>query len=211
MNERRLIYLHGFASSPSSKKARYFRDRFLSRGLHLEVPDLVEGDFQGTTLTRQLAVIERLAAGKPVSLLGSSLGGYLAALYAARHPEVERVMLMAPAFCFAQRWADRLGDRAMAGWRETGLLTVHHYGLQGAASIGYQFYQDASPYEAYPLVHQPVLIFHGEHDDVVPVALSREFTARHSQTILHEVDSGHELLDHLDFMWRHTRSFFEIK
>jgi uncharacterized protein len=97
----KFVYLHGFASSPNSRKARFFEERFNELGIGLEVPDLAEGNFRNLTLTAQLNVVSRLCSGQPASLIGSSMGGYLAALYAARHPEVERLVLLAPAFSFA--------------------------------------------------------------------------------------------------------------
>ncbi len=48
------IYLHGFASSPSSTKAQYLRARFASLQINLNIPDLNQGDFSHLTLTRQL-------------------------------------------------------------------------------------------------------------------------------------------------------------
>ena len=99
------------------------------------MPALDEGDFERLTLTAQLAIIERLADSGPINILGSSMGGYLAALYAARHPEVRRVVLLAPAFRLAERWEARLGEAAMADWRQTGSMTVFHYG-EGREQIG---------------------------------------------------------------------------
>ena len=84
----RFVYLHGFASGPSSQKARFFRDRFAELGIGLEVPDLAEGKFEQLTISGQLAVMERVARDEPASFIGSSMGGYLAALYAARHAEL---------------------------------------------------------------------------------------------------------------------------
>ena len=76
----------------------------------IEIPDLAEGDFdQFCTISGQLRVIERVANEDPVWLIGSSLGGYLAALYAARHPEAERTHADRPAFDFIARWRERLG------------------------------------------------------------------------------------------------------
>src|SRR5260370_42470239 len=119
----RLIYLHGFASSPSSQKARYFRERFEDAGIQLAVPDLADGDFERLTITGQLRVIERVASGEAVSLLGSSFGGYLAALYAVRHPEqVHQLVLMAPAFGFGRGWERMLGPNRMESSGETGFL-----------------------------------------------------------------------------------------
>ena len=86
----RLIYLHGFASGPMSNKAQFFRRRFEEIGVEMQIPDLSEGNFETLTISGQLRVIERIAGGADVRLIGSSMGGYLAALYAARHPEVSR-------------------------------------------------------------------------------------------------------------------------
>ncbi len=196
-----LIYLHGFASGPGSKKAQYFRHRFKAIGIDMAIPDLAAGDFEHLTLTVQLAVIERLAAGRPVSLIGSSMGGYLAALYAARHPEARRAVLLAPAFRFAHRWAENLGEHKMAEWRDTGELPVFHYADGCTRQLGYALYEDGLRYEDYPDVRQPVLIFHGTNDDFVPPAYSTEFARGHANAELHIVDSGHELIDVLDVIW----------
>ena len=80
----RYVYLHGFASSPHSGKATYFRQRFAERGLNLEVPPLDQNDFPRMTMSSQAAVVDRTLAGEPAVLFGSSLGGYLAAWYAAQ-------------------------------------------------------------------------------------------------------------------------------
>src|ERR1019366_915967 len=108
----RILYLPGFASSPASSKARFFAERLRGSGALIDIPDLADGDFEHLTISGQLRVIERAAAGEPVALMGSSLGGYLAAIYAARHPEVSHVVLLAPAFGFARRWAERIGARS---------------------------------------------------------------------------------------------------
>jgi len=52
----RSIYLHGFASGPTSKKAAFFRDRMPA----LEIPDLAADDFEHLTVTGQLQLIENL-------------------------------------------------------------------------------------------------------------------------------------------------------
>ena len=41
----RLVYLHGFASSPASKKAQYFREKLAANGLSLEIPELDDGNY----------------------------------------------------------------------------------------------------------------------------------------------------------------------
>jgi uncharacterized protein len=197
-----IVYLHGFCSGPSSSKARYFRDLLAGAGARVDVPALDGGDFEHLTLTGQLAVLERTAAGAAVSLIGSSMGGYLAALYAARHPEVRSLVLMAPAFGFARRWAAHLGAAQLESWRCTGVMDVFHYGLNRHCQLGYELMADAGRYEDYPDFGQPALIFHGAHDDVVPVRYSQEFVSHHPNATLEILDSGHELLDVLEHMGR---------
>jgi pimeloyl-ACP methyl ester carboxylesterase len=210
----RVLYLHGFASSPASSKARFFRERLTRAGFAVEVPDLAAGDFEGLTITGQLDVIEGAAAeataGEAVTLIGSSMGGYLAALYASRHPETARVVLMAPAFGFARRWCERLGAAAVEEWRRTGALEVFHYGEGQTCKLGYGLLEDGGRYEDYPEVTQPCLIFHGIHDDVVPAQYSRDFAAGRSNVRLELMDSGHDLLNVLDAMADGVEAFLPL-
>jgi pimeloyl-ACP methyl ester carboxylesterase len=203
----RIVYLHGFASGPSSKKAQFFRDRFAQLGIGMEIPDLADGNFERLTITGQLRVIKRASRGEPVTLIGSSMGGYLAALFAARHSEVDKVILMAPAFCFSARWSQTLGTETMEEWQRTGILKVFHYGHGRTVDLGYQLIEDGRQYEDYPQVHQPALIFHGKNDTVVPADLSIQFAAQNPQAQLHLMESNHELLNVLDEMWMESGTF----
>jgi pimeloyl-ACP methyl ester carboxylesterase len=196
----RIVYLHGFASGPSSSKAKYFRALLESAGARVDVPDLADGDFENLTITSQLSVIDRVVAGDPVSLIGSSLGGYLAAAYAARHSLVQRLVLLAPAFGFAQRWPERLGPAQVAAWRRAGTIDVFHYAENRDRKLGYQILADGERYEAYPDFAQPALIFHGTHDDAVPVRYSEEFAATHANAVLEVLNAGHDLLNVLDYI-----------
>jgi pimeloyl-ACP methyl ester carboxylesterase len=202
-----VVYLHGFASSPSSTKAAYFHDHLTRAGFSVDIPDLAAGDFEHLTLTGQLAVIERHAGHAPVHLVGSSLGGYLAALYAARHSEVSRLVLLAPAFGFARRWAERLGVDAIEAWRTTGGIQVYHYGDKRECPLRYGLLEDAARYEEYPDCRQPTLIFHGAHDDVVSARYSREFAEGRPNVQLRILDSGHDLIDVLDVMLPEVLAF----
>jgi len=203
----RIIYLHGFASGPSSKKARFFAEQFAQLGMGLEIPDLAQGDFARLTISGQLGVIERVARGEPVSLIGSSMGGYLAAFYAARHPEVEKLVLLAPAFSFLTRWPETLGPEALEEWKRTGVLKVFHYVEGRTMELGYQLIEDAARYEAYPAVTQPTLIFHGKNDTVVPASHSVLFAGQHPGVKLRLLESDHELLNVLDDIWIESEEF----
>ncbi len=201
------VYLHGFASSPQSKKAQFFQQRFSERGLKIEIPQLDEGDFQALTITGQLGVIDRAVNGKPAILIGSSLGGYLAALYAAHHPNVERLVLMAPAFQFPRRWRERFTTEELALWKREGSRKFFHYAHQEERALGYPFVEDSLQYSDEPEFRQPALVLHGVHDSVVPAEISRRFSERYANVTLRLLESGHELTDVLDQVWTETGMF----
>ncbi len=203
----RFVYLHGFASSPSSRKARFFEARFRELGIGLEIPDLADGDFRNLTLSAQLKVMARVCGDGSVSLIGSSMGGYLAALYAARNRTVQKLVLLAPAFSFASRWPETLGEPAMEQWKRTNTLEVFHYSEGRVVELGYQLIKDARQYEAYPNFTQPALIFQGRNDTVVPAIYAETFAAGHPNASLRLLDSDHDLVNVLDEMWRGTEEF----
>jgi uncharacterized protein len=205
-----IVYLHGFASSPGSSKAQFFRRKFAAAGVPMEIPQLDEGNFEGLTISGQLKVIERAVGGKPAILMGSSLGGYLAALYAARHPEIERLVLLAPAFQFPRRWRERYSADEAEDWKRNGSIPVFHYGDGRERNLGYQFVEDSAQYEDEPVFSQPALIIHGVHDPVVPSSISTEYAGLHSNVKLVLMESAHELTDVLDPMWRQIAGFLSV-
>ncbi len=173
----------------------------------MEALDLAQGDFAGLTLSGQLGVVERAANGEAVVLVGSSMGGYLAALYAARHREVAGLILLAPAFCFHKLWEEELGPEKMAEWRKKGSMPVFHYGEGSQMDLSYGLMEDAKNYEDYPPVVAPSLVFHGVNDPVVPITLSRTFARGRCNVRLVELHSGHELTDVLDEIWKESKPF----
>lgn len=206
----RTIYLHGFASGPQSSKGQFFHAKFAERGWPLELPDLTEGDFENTTLSRQLGVLDRLAGAGPVILVGSSMGGYLAALFAARRPErVQAVVLLAPAFGMAKRWAGTLDAATLRDWKERGWREVYHYGEKQNRRISYQLIEDGMKYEDFPAVRQPALVIHGRRDETVDYRLSEQFAGGHENIRLVLYDSDHQLLDVLEGMWWEVCTFIE--
>lgn len=200
-----MLYLHGFASGPSSEKARFFRERLDARGVELAVPDLNEGEggFFGLTVSRALRRVESILAEAGVRergaiLVGSSLGGYLSALAASRNPDIRGVILMAPAFDLPARWQHILGSEVIARWRQEGSLEVDHYATRSKERIGFGFYRDSLGHPPYPKVDCPGLILHGVNDAEVPVGVSRKLVSLSPSVRLVELESDHALTDVLD-------------
>jgi uncharacterized protein len=206
----RFVYLHGFASSPQSSKAQFFRKRFRAKGLTLEIPSLDGGDFTSLSITGQLAVVDAAVGDEPTILIGSSLGGYLAALYAARNSKIEKLVLLAPALRFPSRWRERYSPEDLQRWQRDGSVPVFHYGYGREIPLGYQIMEDAQNYEDEPEFTQPALVLHGRADLVVPASISTSFAERHLNVSLRLFDSGHELADVLEDLWDETEAFLAL-
>jgi uncharacterized protein len=201
------LYLHGFASGPGSAKAQYFRRRLDELGIPLQIPALDEGDFEHLSLSRQLRLIEGLTRGaRPLVIIGSSLGGYLAALHAAAHP-VSALVLLAPAFDFARRWRERLGEAALEAWRQTGACEVDHHATGQKERLSYELMADASRHAPYPTVSAPALVLHGRKDEVVPEASVAHWAAHTQSARMMLFDAGHELTECLAELFEEARRF----
>ena len=213
-----LVYLHGFASGPSSSKAQVLKQRFAALGVPMALPDLNEGEggFERLTVTRMIAATRAamararaesgLPADGPVALLGSSLGGYTSALVAAREPSVVAAVLLAPAFCFPERLEKRIRDED-PGVLDRGFFETFHYARNQNCRIATDIVTDGRQYEAWPEVRCPALIIHGKRDDVVPVDLSREFSKSRQNVKLLELDDDHQLTSSVERIWTEARAF----
>lgn len=207
------LYLHGFASSPQSAKAQYLRDRFAACQLDLKIPDLNQGDFSHLTLTRQIQQVESLlpTCETPVVLIGSSFGGLTAAWLAQRNPQVQRIVLLAPAFGFLSHWLPQLGTAQFKQWQGSGYLMVYHYGEKRSLRLHYEFVQDVKLYEEQQLQRAvPTLILHGRDDEVIPIQASRDYAQTRSSVELVELESDHSLGNVLPQIWQAIHRFLQL-
>lgn len=204
------IYLHGFASSPNSRKAEILRDRFSTLSIPLQCPDLNADDFSHLTLSRQIAQVEALfpPVPEPVILVGSSFGGLTAAWLGDRHPQIEKLVLLAPAFGFLDHWLPRLGEAALQQWRNTGYYSVYHYREETQIPLHHGFITDNQRYDE-TLLQRPVstLILHGRHDDVIPISASQAYAATRPWVSLIDLDSDHALGNVDDEIWEAIQKF----
>ncbi len=89
IESNRLVFIHGSGSSSQTYKAGLLRSRF---------PGMVVPDFSGSLEERMEQLESILATGRDWILIGSSLGGTMAVLFAARHPaQARKLVLLAPA------------------------------------------------------------------------------------------------------------------
>lgn len=198
-----VLYLHGFGSGPKTAKGTALGKRLADVTRSYAIPDLEAGDFFSLTMDR---ICERAAAavaalpddGAPVLVIGSSLGGYTAALLAAqgRIPRADALLLIAPAFGFGERWAERLGTAGVAEWRRTGQRLFFHYASEREQPLGVGFLESAERLPGFPIAPEvPVVIVHGRRDDTVDWQQSRRYADQDANIEFHLIDGDHRLTD----------------
>jgi hypothetical protein len=208
------LYLHGFASSPQSTKAQFLGDRFHRLNIPLNTPDLNQDNFFHLTLSRQLQQAQTTFPDKsePVTVIGSSFGGLTAAWLGEQHIQVERLVLLAPAFQFLARWLPKLGEEQVQRWQSERSLLVYHYGMKQEVPLSYDFVTDAMQYDDHNIRRVvPTLILHGKWDEVVPIDASRKFASDRPWVQLTELDSDHALGNVLEEIWEAIQEFCKLK
>lgn len=213
MNGPRFIYLHGFASGPKSQKATAFKKRFDELGVPLLVPDLEGGDFQHLTISSQMGIVRQALDRTPetgCALMGSSMGGYLAALAGQLDIRVKGLYLMCPGFNVVRRWSSLMADEISKAEQGEGLIQVFNYRYNKTMDLDLGIFKDAGKWEDIPFDRSvPTRIVHGLHDGTVDIGESRKYSQTRPWVHLKEVDSDHGLLSHLDWILGDCLDFFE--
>ncbi len=101
---KRVLYFHGFASSPGSSKITSLRP-LLAPDVELITPDLNIPSFERLDWNGILDVAQQQLAAKPDAIAGSSMGALVALSIAT--PSTPLV-LIAPALGIAARWLSKL-------------------------------------------------------------------------------------------------------
>jgi len=158
----KLCFLHGLDSSPQGTKASFLR-AYDSRCL---IPNLPPD------INERLKVLEH-GLREPMLIVGSSLGGLTALMYAMSHPEmVHGLVLLAPA----------------VGTKVEGLFTGEHKRIMSSVYI---------PQEI------PTVVIAGFRDEVIPLSSIRAMIERSPDPAniqLLEVDDDHDLHKSLDLV-----------
>jgi pimeloyl-ACP methyl ester carboxylesterase len=210
----KIVYLHGFASSPNSGKALFLREQLLNHQRELIIPDLNLGNFGKMTITKVLNCLQTELGDQPLIVIGSSLGGFLAVQWTIVNPLIERLILLAPALNFPTAITSWLGEPALNQWREEGDRAFFHYGEQKQIPLHFEFYVDAQKYANHQLSRQlPITILHGKQDVVVPPQVSIDFAEARSWVKLHLLESDHSLGDSasLALLWQEVENALSME
>ena len=212
-----VLYLHGFASSPASSKARRFASELGAHGVGFSCPDFNQPAFETLTVTRMLEDTRRAldaAHGRPIAVIGSSLGAFVAvhAAEAAWGRAIDRLILLAPALDFGGNRLRQLGDHGIEEWRRTGRLEVFHYADNTMRDVGYGLYEDAARFDAFDVRRVlPSLVFQGRQDETVSPDMVARWAAPRAHVDLRWLDDGHQLTASMDEIWRVAETFLGLK
>ena len=185
-----VVMSHGLESSKDGDKWSVLASAFGESGIGAlrfnhrgcgQGPRASEGAFEDTTLTGRIAdfraALDTAAStagdGAALGAIGSSFGGMV--VVAARDPRVRALALLATPVAIPAPAAQEIVDG-------------YHY-LQSGNRLRVGFFRDVARYDILAAVRDfrgPVLVVHGDRDDVVPV----EHAAR-----LHDAARGSKRLD----------------
>ena len=219
---RHALYLHGFASSPASSKAGFFRRELEARGVGVSCPDFNLPAFETLTVTRMLEqTADAIAAAGdgPVALIGSSLGAFVAIHAAAgSHPScapvvdrISHLVLLAPALDFGGNRLRQLGEHGIDEWRRLGRLRVFHYADNVHRDVGFQLYEDAARYDAFAIrLARPALVFQGTRDTSVDPAMVERWARAQPLVDLRLVDDEHQLTASVEAICRSLLKFLAV-
>jgi alpha-beta hydrolase superfamily lysophospholipase len=159
-----------------------------------------------------------MVAARPVILVGSSVGGWLAALAATLCPkQIAGMVLIAPAFNFVQLNYGSLSSTELRAWHHNGVRQFEDPYGGTPFTLQYDVLADATAFDVFESqgsIQCAVRIVHGADDDVVPFRISERFVEQAGVIDIHlEVipGAGHRLNEqiprmqyHIDELWDRT-------
>jgi uncharacterized protein len=185
--DRIAVLCHGFLSRKNSMTNTTLTRMLTERGIATFRFDFFgHGESEGPlkALTNTLAVEQTVAAldlmrhkgYRRLGLMGSSFGGLVATLTAARRTDLACLALKCPVVDFAEELRLEFGEAEMAQWKATDTIP-NIMGGAGRIALAYAFYEDSLrqiAYEPARSITAPTLIVQGDRDEHVPLHQSRQ-------------------------------------
>ncbi len=186
-SDRVAVLCHGFLSSKNSTTNKTLTRMLVERSIAtLRFDFFGQGESQGPfeRLTTTLAVEQAMAAldfsaskgFRRIGLMGSSFGGLVSILTAARRSDLAGLALKCPVVDFAEELRLEFGEEELAKWKATDTIP-DIMGGPNRVKLAYAFYEDCLrriAYDPAKAITVPTLIVQGDEDEFVPLHQSRK-------------------------------------
>ena len=185
---RQILFITGFLSKRWGNKSKALAQWCTEAGWGFCCYDVrgfgdSEGKFTDYTLSDWIAdartVISVLKKSpEPLTIVGNSLGGWIAWLMAQEHEQIERLLLIAPAFNMMAVRANTIAPERRHDWHSGGWMPWDDDPLHREWPLSWKWVEESQAYWASSFDHlRPVrtTILHGTGDTVILPDGSREF------------------------------------
>ncbi|MCZ6799112.1 MAG: alpha/beta fold hydrolase [Nitrospirae bacterium] len=178
-HQRQILFITGFLSKRWGTKSKALASLCQERGWGFCCFDFrgngdSEGNFQDYTLFDWLddaqRVVGKIKEGPPLTIVGSSLGGWLAWLLAQEHHDVTHLLLLAPAFNMMGQRAQDISTTRRQEWLEKGWMPWEDDALHRDYPLAWKWVEESET--LWTRRHEPprrilTTILHGLQDIVI--------------------------------------------
>ena len=184
---RQILFITGFLSKRWGNKSKALAQWCQEKGWGFCCYDVrgfgdSDGQFTDYTLSDWIAdahaVLESIKPGPPVTIVGNSLGSWIAWLIAQEFIIVEELILIAPAFNMMGERAKTISKERLHDWHTAGWMPWDDDPLHKDWPISWKWVEESEQYwaQTFEIVRQvKTTILHGEQDTVIPPEGSRGF------------------------------------
>ena len=188
--DRQILFITGFLSKRWGNKSKALVQWCEEKGWGFCCYDVrgfgdSEGTFTDYTLSDWIqdarAVVSTLTAGPPLTIVGNSLGGWIAWLMAQEYPIVEKLVLIAPAFNMMGVRARSVSDERRHAWHTAGWMPWDDEPAHRDFPLAWKWVDESEAYWNTSFDRlRPVstAILHGRQDSVILPQGSSQFVER---------------------------------
>jgi pimeloyl-ACP methyl ester carboxylesterase len=184
---RQILFITGFLSKRWGNKSKSLVQWCQEKGWEFCCYDVrgfgdSDGNFTDYTLSDWIAdartVLSMLSNGTPVTIVGNSLGGWIAWLLAQEYEQIERLVLVAPAFNMMGVRARSISEERQHTWHTAGWMPWDDDPLHRDWPLSWKWVEESEAYWKTTfnrLRHVHTTILHGLQDRVILPGGSQQF------------------------------------
>ena len=185
--DRQILFITGFLSKRWGNKSKALAQWCEEKGWGFCCYDVrgfgdSDGQFTDYTLSDWIAdaraVLGLIKNGPPITIVGNSLGGWIAWLMAQEYPAVEKLVLIAPAFNMMGVRAKQVSAARRQAWKTNGWMPWDDEPAHKDWPLSWKWVEESEAYWKTSVDRlRPVntTILHGLQDTVILPSGSREF------------------------------------